>query len=55
MEAQRLAGLPRVKNNRLCGRILCGIVIVLLIFRAGFLSAVQLQDRGNPDFPDAAL
>src|SRR5208337_783395 len=55
MEAQRLAGLPRVKNNGLCGRFLCERVIVLPIFRGGFLSAVQLQDRGDPDFPDTLL
>jgi hypothetical protein len=59
MEAQLLAGLPRVKNNGLCGRFLCGRAIVLpiflLVFRGGLFSAVQLQDRGNPDFPDTLL
>ncbi len=59
MEAQRLAGLPRVKNNGLCGRFLCGRVIVLpiflLVFRGGLFSAVELQDRSDPDFPDTLL
>ncbi len=55
MEAQRVAGLPRVKSKGLCGRFLLGHFIVLLIFWGGFFSAVQLQDRGDPDFPDAAF
>src|SRR6202162_2392839 len=53
MEDPRLAALPRVKNNGLCGRFPCGTVIVLAIFRPGFLSAVQLQDRSDANFPDA--
>src|ERR1700674_3900665 len=55
MEAQRLAGLPRVKSKGLCGRFLLGCILVLLIFRSGLFSAVQLQDRSDPNFPDALL
>src|ERR1700690_4275733 len=55
MEAQRLAGLPRVKNKGLCGRFLLGCILVILIFRRGLFSAVQLQDRSDPNFPDALL
>jgi hypothetical protein len=53
VEAQRVAGLPGAKNNGLCGRSLGGTVIVPRVFRAGLLSAVQLQDRSDPNFPDA--
>jgi hypothetical protein len=55
MEAQRLARLPRVKRKGLCGRSLLGRFIVLLIFRGGLFSAVQLQDRSDPNFPGALL
>src|ERR1700733_6760671 len=55
VEAQRVAGLPRVKSKGLCGCFLCGRFIVLLVFRGGLLGAVQLQDRGDPNFPDALL
>src|ERR1039457_4808255 len=55
MEAQRLAGLPRVKSKGLCGRFLLGRFIVLLIFRGSLFGAVQLQDRSDPNFPDALL
>jgi hypothetical protein len=55
MEAQRVAGLPRVKRKGLRGRFLWGRFIVLLIFRSGLLGAVQLQDRSDPNFPDALL
>src|ERR1039457_891435 len=59
MEAQRLARLPRVKSKGLRGRFLLGRILGLLIFllivRGGFLSAVQLQDRSDPNFPDAPL
>src|SRR5208283_763795 len=59
VEAQRVAGLPRVKRKGLCGRFLLGrfivLLIFLLVFRGGFLSAVKLQDRGDPNFPDALL
>jgi hypothetical protein len=55
IEAQRIAGLPRVKSKGLCSRHLLGYFLVLLIFRGGFLSAVQLQDRSDPNFPDALL
>src|SRR5208282_3683695 len=41
------------ENNGLRGRFLGGTVIVSPVFRAGFFSAVQLQDRGDPNFPDA--
>ena len=36
MEAQRSAGLPRVKRKGLSGRFLAGNVLVLLLFRADF-------------------
>src|SRR5580658_7450443 len=55
MEAQRVAGLPRMKSKDLCGRFLLGHFIVILIFRGGFFGAVQLQDRSDPNFPDALL
>src|ERR1700686_4842752 len=55
MEAQRVAGLPRVKSKGLCSRFLLGHFIVILIFRGGLFSAVQLQDRSDPNFPDALL
>jgi hypothetical protein len=42
MEAQRVAGLPRVKRKALCGRFLWRRFIVLLVFRGGLFSAVQL-------------
>src|SRR5271166_1485815 len=53
MEAQRVAGLPRVKIKDLCGRFLLGHFIVILIFRGGLFGAIQLQDRSDPNFPDA--
>jgi len=53
MEAQQVAGLPRVKSKGLCSRFLLGHFIVILIFRGGLFSAVQLQDRSDPNFPDA--
>ena len=37
------------------GRLFYGTVIVLMVFRAGLFSAVQLQDRSDPDFPDTLL
>src|SRR5260370_4913356 len=55
MEAQRLAGLPRVKSKGLSSRFLLGRILVILIFRGGLFSAVQLQDRSDPNFPDALL
>src|ERR1700677_516175 len=55
MEAQLLAGLPRVKSKDLCSRFLLGHFIVILIFRGGLFGAVQLQDRSDPNFPDALL
>ena len=57
MEAQRLARLPRVKSKGLCGRFLLGRFIgsIFLILGGGFFSAVQLQDRGDPNLPDAPL
>src|ERR1700722_19348153 len=55
MEAQRLAGLPRVKSKGLCSRFLLGHFIVILIFRRGLFSAVQLEDRSDPNLPDALL
>src|SRR5216683_1959050 len=55
MEAQRIAGLPRVKSKGLCSRFLLGHFIVLTVFRAGLFGAVQLQDRSDPNFPDALL
>src|ERR1035437_6230629 len=53
VEAQRVAGLPRVKSKDLCGHFLLGCILVLLIFRGSFFSAVQLEDRSDPNFPDA--
>ena len=53
MEAQRVAGLPRVKRKGLCGRFVLGHFIVLPFFRACILSAIELQDRSDPNFPDA--
>ena len=55
MEAQRLAGLPRVKSKGLCSRFLLGCFLVLLIFRRGLFGSVELQDRSDPNFPDALL
>ena len=55
MEAQRVAGLPRVKSKGLCGRFLLGRFIVFLILGGGLLSAVQLEDRVDPNLPDAPL
>jgi len=50
-----LAGLPRVKSKGLCSRFLLGHFIVILILRGGLFGAVQLQDRSDPNFPDALL
>src|SRR3984885_4060101 len=55
MEAQRIAGLPRVKGKGLCSRVLLGHFIVILIFRGRLFGAVQLQDRSGPNLPDALL
>src|SRR6202167_5554322 len=55
MEAQRLAGLPTMKSKGLCSRFLLRHFIVILIFRGGLFGAVQLQDRSDPNFPDALL
>src|ERR1700722_14899584 len=55
MEAQRIAGLPRVKRKGLCSGFLLGHFVVILIFRGGLFGAVQLQDRSDPNFPDALL
>src|SRR6266849_10654750 len=55
MEAQRIAVLPRVKSEGLCSRFLLRHFIVILIFRGGLFGAVQLQDRSDPNFPDALL
>src|SRR6516225_4816981 len=55
MEAQSLTGLPRVRTRALCGRFLLSRLIVILIFRSGFLGAIELEDRRDPDFPDALL
>ena len=53
MEAQWVAGLPKVKRKGLCGRFLLGRFIVFLILAGSLSSAVQLQDRGDSNFPDA--
>src|SRR5580692_11479675 len=53
MEAQRIAGLPRVKSKGLCSRFLLRHFLVILIFRSGLFGAVQLQDRSDANFPDA--
>src|SRR6266567_6714119 len=55
MEAQRIAGLPRVKSKGLFSRFLLGRFLVILIFLGGLLGAVQLQDRSDPNFPDTLL
>src|ERR1700688_3134607 len=55
MEAQRVAGPPRVKSKGLCSRFLLRQFIVILIFRGGLFGAVKLQDRRDPNFPDALL
>src|ERR1700689_5646887 len=59
MEAQRLARLPRVKSKGLCSRLLLRHILVLGIFRlvvrGRLFSAIQLQDRGDPNLPDAPL
>src|SRR5258705_2074638 len=59
MEAQRKPGFRRVTRKWLYGRFLLGYVIALvifvLVFWSGFLSAIQLQDRGDANFPDAPL
>src|SRR6202140_1147921 len=47
MEAQRIAGLPRVKSKGLCSRFLLRHFIVILIFRGGLFGAVQFQDRSD--------
>ena len=39
----------------LCGRFLLSRFIVILIFRSGFFGAIELEDRRDPDFPDALL
>src|SRR5271167_1094084 len=44
-----------MKSKRLCSRFLLGRFVVLLIFRSGLFSAVQLQDGSDPNFPDALL
>ena len=59
MEAQRLAGLPRVNRNGLCGRLLLRHILVLRIFRlvvrGRLFSAIQLQDRFEPALKDFVL
>jgi len=44
-----------VKSKGLCSRFLLRHFIVILIFRGGLFGAVQLQDRSDPNFPDALL
>ena len=55
MEAQSLTGLPRVTSASLMRPFPPGRLIVILIFRRGFFGAIQLEDRRDPDFPDALL
>src|SRR5262249_20150282 len=50
-----LTGLPRVRMRALCGHFFLSRVIVILIFRRGFFGAIELEDRRDPDFPDALL
>src|SRR5215471_5051863 len=50
-----LTGLPRVRMRALCGCFLLSRVIVILIFRSGLFGAIELEDRRDPDFPDALL
>jgi len=55
MEAQQLAGLPRFKSKRLCGRFLWGASSGSRSFSwssgGSLFSAIQLQDRKRPGFP----
>src|SRR5215472_12948421 len=39
----------------LCGRFLLSRLVVILIFRRGFVGAIELEDRRDPDFPDPLL
>ena len=56
MEAQRIAGLPRVKSKGLCSRFLLRQFIVILIFRGGLFGAAGLcGSEATPNFPDALL
>src|SRR5271170_984506 len=43
------------ESKGLCSRFLLGHFIVILIFWGGFFGAVQLQDRSDPNLPDALL
>src|SRR5713101_8281886 len=43
------------ENSGLRDRRFYGTVIVLMVFRAGLFGAVQLQDRSDPNFPDAVF
>ena len=42
-----------MKRNGLEGHFLCGSFVLLLLFRDGLLSAIELQDRRYADLPDA--
>src|SRR5580698_1485620 len=46
------ARLPRVRRSGLCGRPLSGLVILLVVFRAAFLSAIELENRIDPNLGD---
>ncbi len=50
-----LTGLPRVKRDGLCRRLLGVDVFVLLLFRVGLLGPVQLENRVQPDANSASL
>src|SRR5579862_887399 len=49
------AGLPRVKRSGLCGRSLSGLVVLIVIFRAAFLSTIELENRIDPNLGDGFL
>ena len=53
MKAQWLAGLPRGDGVGLCGLSLRGCIILTLLFGSRLLSAIELQDRTDPDLPRA--
>src|SRR5580658_10796489 len=44
-----------MEGSGLCGRFLRGFVSGFLLFRAGLLGPVQLENRAHPDLPDGLL
>jgi hypothetical protein len=49
LEAQSSTGLPTVKAASLRGGIFVSLVILILIFWGGFVSAIQREDRRDSD------